>query len=75
MIEPGQDFRFALKAREALDVGCHHFGKNLDGDGSLQVGIRCPIHLAHPSFANLDGNLVRTEASARNQGHRKRLRL
>ena len=47
MIQRGEDFRFALKAGQAVGVGCERRWKDLDGDVTLQLRIARAIDLAH----------------------------
>jgi hypothetical protein len=52
-----------------LAVGRHRVGEDLDGDLSLEVEVRSAIDLAHSAHADLRGNFVRAESSARDQRH------
>ena len=69
MIQRGEDFRFALEPRQSLAIGRHSVGEDLDGDLSLEIGVGGAIDLAHSAHADLRGNFVRAEASARGQCH------
>ena len=42
--------------------------QNLDGDLTLQLRVGRPIHLAHPAFADLRGDVVNAEAGAWSEG-------
>ena len=42
MIQRGEDFGFALKAREPLGVGGHRGGQHLDRDGAFQLRVGAP---------------------------------
>ena len=69
MVQRGEDFRFALEPGQPLAVGRHRVGQDLDGDLSLEVGVGGAIDLAHSAHADLRGNFVRAESSARDQRH------
>ena len=69
MIERGQHFGFALKARETLGIRRERGRKNLDGDLAFELRVRRPIDLTHPAFANQRGDFVDTKAGAGRQGH------
>ena len=71
MVERGENFGFALKARETIGIARYRRGQHLDGDRALQVGIGGAIHLAHSTHANLRGDLIRAEADAGFEGHRR----
>ena len=47
MIERGEDFRFALKPRQPVGVGCERRWQDFDGDVTLQLRIARAIDLAH----------------------------
>ena len=64
MVQRGQDFRLALKAREPLGISRHRLRKDLDGHLPLEVGVRRPVHLPHAADAKLAGNLVGTDSRA-----------
>lgn len=44
-------------------------GKNLNGDGSIQAGVICPIDFAHAASAKRRLNFIRAEFRARGEGH------
>ena len=64
MIERGEHFRFALKTREPIGISRERGRQDLNRDLTFQPGVRRPIHLAHPAFANLRGDVVNAEACA-----------
>ena len=68
MIQRGEDFRFALKARQAVGVGCQRRWEDLDGDLTLQLRVRRPIDFPHPTHAELRGDFVDAEAGAGREG-------
>ena len=47
-----EDLRFALKARQAVGVGCERRGEDLDRDLTLQLRVRRPIDLPHSTHAD-----------------------
>ena len=65
MVQCGEGLRFTVEPRQALGVGSNRRGQHLDGDLPRQVGVRCAIHLAHPTGADLGGDFVRAEARAK----------
>ena len=69
MIERGEDFGFALKAREPIRIAGHHGGQNLDRDRSFQIAVGRPIHLAHAARTDGGSDFVGAEARARSEGH------
>ena len=64
MIERGEHFRFALKAREPIGIGRERGWQDLDRDLTFEPGVRRPVHLTHPAFADLRGDVVNAEACA-----------
>jgi len=68
MIQRGQHPGFTLESRDAVRILRDSIGQHLDGDGARQVAIRRSIHLAHAPFADLGGDLIRTDAGAVLQG-------
>ena len=68
MIQRGEDFRFALKAGQAVGVGCERRWKDLDGDVTLQLRIARAIHLAHAPGPKGGKDFVRAKACAGVQG-------
>jgi hypothetical protein len=59
MVQCCERFRFTVEPREALDVGSHRIGENLDGHLPRQVRIGGPIHLTHTAHTNLRADFVR----------------
>jgi hypothetical protein len=70
MIQRGEDFGFAPEPAEALDIRRELIRKHFDGDSPLQIRIAGAVDLAHPAFAELSGDFVWAEASARGERHR-----
>ena len=68
MIQRGEDFRFALKASQPVGITHQRRRQDLDGDLTLQLRVRRPIHLPHPAHADLGGDFVDTEAGAGSEG-------
>ena len=68
MIQRGEHFRFALKARESIGIGRQRRGQDLDRDLALQLRVGRPIHLAHAAFADLRGDFVDAETGAGDEG-------
>lgn len=67
VVQRREDLRFTAEARESLGA-VRDFGEDdLQSDVAIELGVMCPIDLAHPAGANLRGDLVGTEACARNQ--------
>ena len=58
MIECGEDFGFALEAREAFGIGGYGRGKHLEGNGPFQVRVGGLLDLAHPAHADLRGHFI-----------------
>ena len=69
MIQRGEDFGFALKARQPIGVSRQRRRQDLDGDLALQLRVGRPIHLPHAAFADFGGDLIRAETGAGSQGH------
>ena len=68
MIQRGEDFRFALKARQAVGVGGERRREDLDRDLTLQLRVGRPIDLPHATHAELRGDFVDAEAGAGREG-------
>src|SRR6516165_10592204 len=49
MIQTGDGLGFTLEALLADAVRRKMRGENLDGNGTFQARVACPIHLAHPA--------------------------
>ena len=69
MIERGEHFRFALKARESIGIGRQRRRKNLERDLTLELGVSRPVDLTHSAFANWRGDFVDADSSAGGQTH------
>ncbi len=69
MVQRSEDFRFALEPGQSIAVGRHGAGEDLDGDLSLEVGVRCAIDLSHPAHADVGGDFIRTETGSWGEGH------
>ena len=64
MVQRGEHFRFALKAREPIVVSRERRRQDLDRDLAFQLGIGGPIHLSHAAFADQRSDFVDAESSA-----------
>ena len=64
MIQRGEDFGFALEARDAVGVGEEGFGQNFNGDAAPELHVARAVHLAHAARAEQAENLVRPEAAS-----------
>jgi hypothetical protein len=60
MIERGDRLCFAFEPLSQFRVGCV-FGKNLDGNRSIQPRVSRPVHLTHPTGADRREDFVRTK--------------
>ena len=65
MIQGGEHFGFALKAREPIRIGGKRSGQDLESDLALQPCVARAIHLAHAADAQRIENFVRSETGAR----------
>jgi hypothetical protein len=65
VIEEGEDLRFPLESREALDVEDKRLRDHLEGDVAIQPGVAGAIHFPHPAGPDGILNLVVAEAGAR----------
>ena len=54
---------------ETVRIGSERLGQDLEGHVSVERGVPGLIHLAHPAFADLGGDLVDAEPGAEGQGH------
>ena len=52
-------------------VSCRINRQELDGDRALEAGVGSLVDDAHPAAAQLRDDLIRTELSAGDQGHRR----
>ena len=68
MVQGGEHFRFALKARQSVDVNRERWRQDLDGHLTFQLRVGRPVHLAHPAFADLRDDFVDAETPAGCQG-------
>ncbi len=68
MIQGGEDFGFALKPSEPIVVSSERGWQNLDRDLTLQLRVGRAIHLAHPAFADLRGDVVNADAGTWTEG-------
>ena len=64
VVQRREDFGFALKAGQSVRIRRQGRRKDLDGDLTLQPGVRRPIDLPHAAFAKLRGDFVDADASA-----------
>ena len=69
VVQRRQDFGLTLESRQPLRVRRNRRGQHLDRNGTLQVGVRRPIHLPHAAHSDLGGDFIGAEASAGGQGH------
>ena len=68
VVQRGKDFRFTLKASQALRVGSQSRWQHLHRHVALQLRVGRPVDLPHPALADLGGDLVRAEAGAGSEG-------
>jgi hypothetical protein len=68
MIEGREYFSLSLKACKPVVVSRERGRYDLDGDLTLQPCVGGAPHLPHPTFADLSGDFVNAEASARVKG-------
>jgi hypothetical protein len=71
MVQRGEGLGFPLEAREPVGVVCECLGQDLDRDVPVQLCVAGTIHPAHGAFTDLGGDLVRTDAGPRSQGHQR----
>src|SRR5262245_3474198 len=72
MIKRREHFRLALKAREPVGISRKRGWQDLDRDLTFQPGVRRPIHLTHPAFADLRGDVVNADAGTWTEGQMSR---
>jgi hypothetical protein len=60
--------RFACKPRQPIRLIGEEIGQNLQRDIAIELRVAGPIHLAHPAFADLGGDLVDAAAGAWDEG-------
>ena len=70
MVERGEQFRFTLKARQAIRILRERLGQNFDGDVALQLRVARAIDLAHSAGANRGEDVVDAEPGAGSERHR-----
>ena len=68
VVQRREDFGFALKTGQSVRIPRQGRWKDLDGDLTLQPGVRRPIDLPHAAFAKLRGHFVDADASALGEG-------
>ena len=69
MIDRGEHFRLALKARNPLRIAGVEFRQYLDGDVTIELGIPRAEHLTHASLTQRRQDFVRSQFSSRFQRH------
>ena len=65
MIERRERLGFAREpreAREAIGVVGEQVRQDFERNLAIELRLTCPVHLAHATFADLGGDLIRTEA-------------
>ena len=70
MVQRGEDFGFALEAREAVGVSRERLGQGLERHVAVELGVAGTVDLAHPPGADEGGHVVVRQACADGQGHR-----
>jgi hypothetical protein len=65
VVQRREEFGFALEPGEPLDIGCERVRQNLDRDGPFQIRVRRAVDLAHAARADLAGDFIWAESSAR----------
>ena len=65
VIERREHLSFALEAREPIGIARERFGQDFDGDVAIQLRIARAIDLAHAARADLAGDFIWAESSAR----------
>jgi hypothetical protein len=68
MVQRGEHFRFALKARESVVIRRQCRRQDLDRDLALQLRVGGAIDLSHPAFADRRGDFVDAETGTGCQG-------
>ena len=64
VVQRGEDVRFALEAREAVDIQCEGFRSHLESHVAIERGITRSIDLAHSARAEKLEDLIWTERIA-----------
>ena len=67
VVQRGQDLRLAFKPRQPIGIVREMVRQQLQGDVALQSRIAAPKDDSHAAFAQLGGDLVRTNAGAGRQ--------
>ena len=57
--------RVLVRPRSADHLLCEDAGEDLNRDITTQFPVPCPVHLAHPAFADLRRDHVRAESATR----------
>jgi hypothetical protein len=71
VIQRGEHFGFALKARQPVGVSGQRGREDLDGNLALQLRVRRPVNLPHAARAERPEDVVGAEARAIGQGHER----
>ena len=69
VVQRGECSSLAVESCQPLGILSDRLGQYFDRHIATEVGVRRPIHLAHPAFADLGSDFIRAEASAGRQGH------
>jgi|HubBroStandDraft_5_1064220.scaffolds.fasta_scaffold125148_2 hypothetical protein len=69
MVEGGQYFGFALKARETLGILGECGRDYLDRYIAVQLGVACAIDFAHPACTDRREDFVGSQTSPHGKGH------
>ena len=70
VIQRGENFGFALKAREPVSIGGQRRRQNLDRNLAFQLGIGGPIHLAHPALSDMGDDFIGAKPCTWSQSQR-----
>jgi hypothetical protein len=73
MAERRQHFRLALEAGQPFGIVCERLGQHLDGDMAIELGVACAVDLAHSACTDGSLNLVRADAGAGRETHRRQI--
>ena len=60
--------RLTVETLPELRIAGQAFGEDFDRDGAIEPRVPALVHLAHPTFANLDDDFVNAEAGAGRKG-------
>ena len=69
VVQRGKHFSLPLEARQAIGIVRPQIGQDFQRHLTMELAVRGPIDLAHPSGANEREDVVCAEASAGNQCH------